>query len=154
MRVRWIPAFAAALFLASPVSALTVVNQTGEELDLYSPVARSTVAVVPGAHFDVPPTWGDDRHLYFEASTSGGAKACESLQDRYGTVKVASHGAALTVETGGTCTMLDAVPEPPPADPNPGLEDPNPGDPGDSGDATTPSPPADPSPEEPGDGWG
>ena len=154
MRVRWILAFAAASLLATAASALTVVNRAETDLDLYSPVVRSAVTVGPGGHFAVPPTWGDDRHLYFEASMAGGDAACGSLKDRYGTVKVPSHWAALAVAPSGTCTLLGAVPESPPADPNPDPSpgpDPDPGDSGDSGDATPPSAPADPTPEEPGD---
>ena len=109
MRVRWISAFAAAWLFVPAASALTVVNQAGTALDLYSPVVRSGVEIGPGAHFEVPPAWGDDRHLYFEVSTTTGAKACESLEDRYGTVKVPSHWAALAVSPGGACTMLGAV---------------------------------------------
>ena len=113
---------------ASSASALTVVNDSANTLDLSSPISGATNRVAPGGQFGVPSGWGDDRHIYLTASSASGLEVCGPLQDRYGTIKIPAHWVGVMVRSNGACealAQLPATPTPPPLTPTP-IPTPNP----------------------------
>ncbi|MDG2051693.1 MAG: hypothetical protein P8M78_16185 [Myxococcota bacterium] len=122
----WTLACGISIAAAGTASALTVVNDSAEALNLSSPVSGATSRIEPGAQFGVPSSWGDDRHIYLTASSTTGLDVCGALQDRYGTLKIPVHWVGIGVGGGGDCAplaQLPATPTPPPVEPVPPTPD-------------------------------
>ena len=81
---------AAALFLASVPSAhaLTLINDTGANLQIMDPTATSAAEIPPDGQFEIPELWGDSRHKWFSLSSISDPQPCEAFRSRWGSVKM------------------------------------------------------------------
>lgn len=111
-RYAW-PALLLAFLIASPASALTLVNQSSSSLQLLDATGAARASLAPGRSFEIPADWGDDRHLWFDVASGDLPEVCGTFRNKWGTIKMPAHFVAVGIDEGGECAALAAVPEVP-----------------------------------------
>lgn len=99
--------------------ALTLVNDSGDEIHISNATAGATHHISSGDSFAVPASWGDARHLWFDAQLASGTDVCPTFEDRWGTIKMPAFYPAVSVAPSGACTPQDDAPPGPTATPAP-----------------------------------
>ncbi len=116
------PNVLALISLVGGASAVTLVNQSGETITVTNQSAGVSQSVHDGGHFDVPASWGDDRHVYLDVTNAAGAALCNPFTNRWGTAKLPTHVLGVGIDGSGACSELSTLPppvEPPPVEPPP-----------------------------------
>ncbi len=103
----------------SAAHAVSLINESGESILVTNAAEGATTQVVDGGTFAIPATWGDDRHVWFDASRGSGGEVCEQFHDRWGTIKLPAFFAAVSISDSGSCTAVDQPPEATPTPPAP-----------------------------------
>lgn len=142
-RYAW-PALLLALSIATPASALTLVNQGAGSVRVLDASGASRATLASGGRFEIPASWGDDRHLWFDLVSDDTPEVCGTFRNKWGTIKMPAHFAAVGVAEGGDCVPLAAVPEDPPEPPADPVDEGDP--PAEENEPTDPEPPEDPAP--------
>lgn len=133
--------------LAGTAAAVTLVNQSGETIVVANQAVDFSASVHPGGHFEVPASWGDDRHVYMDVVNAAGSSVCAPFANRWGTAKVPTHFNGVGLGADGVCAELSVLPAPEPAPTPTPAPDPAPAPAPTPDPAPTPAPTPEPTPE-------